>query len=98
MNSKILASFLLIVYFVSESYGRDLLVEVKGGKVRKKDTFSTDPYMSVTVCNEKKQTQVVKNNVNPVWNWSNTVNLILALQLKSNKELIKLLIFLVQER
>jgi len=74
MKSRILASLFLVVYFVSESYGRDLLIEVKSGKVQKKDTFSTDAYMSVTVCKEKQRTPTVKSNLNPVWNWAHTVS------------------------
>ena len=82
MNSKILfAALVFLVYFASgsdgrNSFGRDLLVEVLSGKVPKKDNgpfAKTDAYMSVTVCNEKKKTPVVKSSLKPVWNWSHKV-------------------------
>jgi len=74
MHAKLLIASVVIVYCVSSAYGRDLLVEVIGGKVRKMDTFTSDPYLSVTVCKEKKQTPTIKRTLNPVWNWRHQVS------------------------
>jgi len=75
MNTKLLiGSLVLFACCLSNAYARDLLVEVIGGKVKRMDTFSSDPYMSVTVCNEKKQTPTISSTLNPVWNWKHQVS------------------------
>jgi hypothetical protein len=52
---------------------RDLSVTVVGGTVEAKDTFTSDPYMSVTVCNVKKTTPTIRSTTTPTWNWTNRV-------------------------
>ena len=55
---------------------RDLLVEVISGTVPRKDTFSTDAYMSVSVCKQKERTPTVKSTLKPTWNWRHQVRLL----------------------
>jgi Ca2+-dependent lipid-binding protein len=74
MKSQVLmiSAFLVVLAALSVE-GRDLKVEVISGEVQSKDTFNSDPYVSVTVCKEKKKTQTVSRTRTPSWNWSHNV-------------------------
>ncbi|WP_328931003.1 MULTISPECIES: C2 domain-containing protein [unclassified Streptomyces] len=51
---------------------RSLYVKVYEGNVPAKDLFNSDPYVSVTVCEEKAQTPVDDDTTRPRWHWSYT--------------------------
>jgi hypothetical protein len=75
MSSRVLLLSALVVVVVAGVLveGRDLSVTVVGGHVERKDRFTSDPYMRVTVCNKKYSTPVISLTTNPVWNWTQRV-------------------------
>ena len=72
MSRLVICAVFLAV--VAVAYGRDLHITVVRGEVESKDTFSVDPYVSVTVCKEKKKTNTINLSKTPQWNWSHQVN------------------------
>jgi hypothetical protein len=75
MKFVIAAAAVLLSFFATVRVveGRDLSVTVVGGDVEVKDTFTTDAYMSVSVCKEKERTPTVSSSNHPTWNWTHRV-------------------------
>ncbi len=75
MKSQVLiiSAFLVALLAALGAEGRDLNVQVVSGTVQSKDTFTSDPYMSVSVCKQKERTPVINLSRHPTWNWSHNV-------------------------